>query len=946
LRELSFDGRLTVHRVALDDPMRAPDGAAWEPAAGAVQQAFLASTFPSQAFAWQAALLAERLVDDEGIDIIEAQEWEAPLYHLQLRRAAGLGPARRPPCVVHLHSPTEQIFAANSWSTAVADYAPATAMEAWSICHADAVLAPSRFIADETAARHGLQPDSITVIPYPLGAGPVLARSDAVWQAPSICHIGRLELRKGVLEWAQAVALAAPEHPCLQAEFAGGDTPRLVTGGDSVRRVMRGSVQAAARRHLRFRGNLDTAGLQALLAKCSIGVVPSRWENFPNSCMEAMRSGLPMIVAPHGGMTEMVVDGVSGWQARDGSPAGLADALRRALATPAEQRRAMGDAAALRIRQLCDSATVVARQLAFRSALVAQAGAASVDLPCSASVPATPLDARRTPSPGQPAVVVICAAGLAAAPDLQACCAELFAQDPGLVLVSGWVRDGTGRLLLPDGPAAPHLTQDGKPFPLLVLRKSALDGLGHGVDALPGGAEALAGALLAAGGRGLVLPGVLGGMAEHWCRAAPAPLSAMALAVQRQHLPLLVWLARCTPAYRRAMVGRVMAGLWHRVFSGPGLAVVGPASTRTACSGRTGVPVGSADIRPGLVSVIIAACNAEATIHQTLASALGQTWRDIEVIVVDDGSTDATARIVSAIAAADPRLRLIRQRNRGVAAARNLALRASSGEFVAPMDADDLWAPAKLERMVGRLQQAGQQAGFAYCWWAVIDAGGNVLDRSPHWREEGRVLARLAEVNFAGSASVPVFRRACLLQLGGYDTRLRDLAAQGCEDWDLLLRIAEHHGVVCVPEVLVAYRRHAGSMSSGCAAMWRSGGQVLAELAARQPDLPPAVLRAGLGQFALHLAGVAYWSGRHAEACAWILRSRSPAMVLRILPALLRLVGRRVIGLRSPAPQPLAIDPVQRFDACRLPEPLMPYAQIHARRWRRQPGAAPAPATP
>ena len=111
--EETIEGRLIVHRVALDDPV--PDKwAVSRPVGGArVQRGLLASRFPAQTFSWQAALLAERLVESEGIDVIEAQEWEAPLYYLQLRRALDLGPDTRPPCVVHLHSPSEQIFAAS-----------------------------------------------------------------------------------------------------------------------------------------------------------------------------------------------------------------------------------------------------------------------------------------------------------------------------------------------------------------------------------------------------------------------------------------------------------------------------------------------------------------------------------------------------------------------------------------------------------------------------------------------------------------------------------------------------------------------------------------------------------------------------------------------------------------------------------------------------------------
>jgi glycosyltransferase involved in cell wall biosynthesis len=97
-----------------------------------------------------------------------------------------------------------------------------------------------------------------------------------------------------------------------------------------------------------------------------------------------------------------------------------------------------------------------------------------------------------------------------------------------------------------------------------------------------------------------------------------------------------------------------------------------------------------------LVSVIIAAFNAAAHIEETCRSALSQTHTALEVIVVDDGSTDDTAAIVERIARTDPRVRLFRQVNRGVAAARNAAIAEAKGEFIAPLDADDIGDARKL----------------------------------------------------------------------------------------------------------------------------------------------------------------------------------------------------------------------------------------------------------
>src|SRR6267378_894238 len=108
-----------------------------------------------------------------------------------------------------------------------------------------------------------------------------------------------------------------------------------------------------------------------------------------------------------------------------------------------------------------------------------------------------------------------------------------------------------------------------------------------------------------------------------------------------------------------------------------------------------------------LVSVILPVRDGESSIGDTLESALGQTYRNIEVIVVDDGSRDRTRAIVEARALRDSRVRVIGQNNRGLAASRNRALAIARGEFIAPLDADDLWDPTKMERQVHRMTEAG-----------------------------------------------------------------------------------------------------------------------------------------------------------------------------------------------------------------------------------------------
>lgn len=117
-----------------------------------------------------------------------------------------------------------------------------------------------------------------------------------------------------------------------------------------------------------------------------------------------------------------------------------------------------------------------------------------------------------------------------------------------------------------------------------------------------------------------------------------------------------------------------------------------------------------------LVSVVIPAFNAEATIDETLCSVRSQSHERLEIIVVDDGSTDDTVAVAERHADRDPRITIIRQDNAGVAAARNAGWQAARAEFIAFIDADDLWAPGKIERQLqamidGERKRASSTAG-------------------------------------------------------------------------------------------------------------------------------------------------------------------------------------------------------------------------------------------
>jgi len=275
----------------------------------------------------------------------------------------------------------------------------------------------------------------------------------------------------------------------------------------------------------------------------------------------------------------------------------------------------------------------------------------------------------------------------------------------------------------------------------------------------------------------------------------------------------------------------------------------------------------------GLVSVIVPAYNAENFISETLDSVLSQTYENLEVIVVDDGSRDLTAAIVKNAARRDRRVKLLRQCNLGVAAARNLAIAKASGQYIAPLDADDIWYPAKVEKQVQSLEESGPRAGASYCWCISINENGDVLGLGPKWDLEGEVYQPLVLRNFIGNASVPLFRREYIQQIGGYNSNLRAQQAQGCEDWEICLRLAEICEYRVVKEYLTAYRCYSQSMSYDHSAMAKSYALVLQEAERNHPEIASRVYRWSKGMFYLYLATKSNACGDLRASYRWLWRA-------------------------------------------------------------------------
>ena len=216
-----------------------------------------------------------------------------------------------------------------------------------------------------------------------------------------------------------------------------------------------------------------------------------------------------------------------------------------------------------------------------------------------------------------------------------------------------------------------------------------------------------------------------------------------------------------------------------------------------------GVTAGGGDVSSPAVTVVITCRNHAHFLPDAIDSVQRQTFRDFELIVVDDGSTDATA----AVAARYPDARYVWQAHAGLPAARNAGVRAARGRHVVFLDADDRLLPAAL-RIGVECAARNPEAAFVSGHYAVIDRDGHRVSD----RRRACVIAShyeaLLRVNYIGMHATVLYRRETLERHGGFDESL-----PASEDYDLYLRVARVEPVVCHPELVAEYRWHGANMS-------------------------------------------------------------------------------------------------------------------------------------
>lgn len=256
------------------------------------------------------------------------------------------------------------------------------------------------------------------------------------------------------------------------------------------------------------------------------------------------------------------------------------------------------------------------------------------------------------------------------------------------------------------------------------------------------------------------------------------------------------------------------------------------------------------------VSVIIPVYNALPYLPQTVESVFAQTFKDFELLIVNDGSTDGFVQWANTLT--DERVRVVHQSNQGPGAARNTGLRQARGEFIAFLDADDLWLPTKLAKQVGELE-AHPKVGLTHTSISYIDERGNKLYKDLQAHGRGNMWRQIVAFNpryLIHCGSTPLIRRECFDSVGMFSTELR-LA----QDWEMWIRISHRYHFSTLAEVLVRYRQHPTNISKSHAVALKTFSVIIENTFA---TVEPSLMRlkwAAYGRTHILVAWRAYWAG-------------------------------------------------------------------------------------
>jgi len=288
------------------------------------------------------------------------------------------------------------------------------------------------------------------------------------------------------------------------------------------------------------------------------------------------------------------------------------------------------------------------------------------------------------------------------------------------------------------------------------------------------------------------------------------------------------------------------------------------------------------------VSVVIPAFNAEKYLAAAIDSVLAQTTLPLEIVVVDDGSTDGTAAIARSYGGI---VRCISQENRGLSEARNRGMREAAGDVIALLDADDLWLPEKLQAQIEQMSE-GVVACFTEC--EHFTDRGPIATRQPAPRLDNLVEHLLLASCVVGPPSAALIRSAALGRAGLFDPQFSQ-----CADWDMWIRLARVGEVRVVPRRLVRYRIHEANMSRDVALLEKDTFAVLEKFFRTSDDPRLHTMRRHIeSNHWMILSGSYLHAGSVRQSLRCLVRALIfyPPNAARALGAPLRWLGRRAAG--------------------------------------------------
>jgi glycosyltransferase involved in cell wall biosynthesis len=730
--------------IASDDP-RLPDGVryafAHEPTPEQVER------FRSVYHAWSAAACEElrRLYPDGGPDLIESAEYTGEAAVTVQARRSGDPAFARTRVAIRFHGSDEIHRSLNGESSADPEGAAIVALERIALAGADVMLAPAGGATEayeRLYADTGLPPIRAARYPVTLEASPQPAAGGHP-RPLRILHLGRLERRKGVEDLVRAAVSVDDDR--FTVTLIGRDTPTGPGGGSMLEHLKR---IAAGDPRIRFQTQVSHDRAMAAIVEHDVMAVVSRWEALANTVRESLALGRPVLANRVGALSEVVEEGVTGWFTDEPGPAALAIAIQRLLDDRAAVDELVGSTRVSdglsksvandeAVRDMLDEATgerpaPPAELPDVGITIIARDGGGSVaDTLGSLSRQTRPPDdvaivcqgvhAARAATTFAAAhgahvgreiahgdLIALVEAGTELAPGYVERVARAAAADPGVECITTWSNAEDAGTARPFG-VVPMLDRDDCIGEVLALRAPlAAEAVATLVSAEVAGAGPwLVGRqLLADRRRGVVVP-------EELVTARWEP-------------------GHGTSAERRSEVDATLVrkrlGIEHQAPT--------PALPRRRIT--EAAPV---------LSVLMAAYNAEDTIRASVETALGQAEERLEVIVVDDGSQVPVAEVLADLA--DPRLRIVRHaKNRGFPSARTTALGWARGEFVAQLDADDLWAPEYASTVLPAFEDP--EVGLVYSNARILghpdglelyipDASVHPMDRFPQFAEQNPV---------------------------------------------------------------------------------------------------------------------------------------------------------------------------------------------------------------